>query len=78
MRLLLFIAIMLLFGSLSRPPIVPCSKNIVSRYYLNGNLVHVDKEEYYYEYNIYKQVECNMHDKLKFNFNCDSVTHSLK
>lgn len=78
MRLLLFIAIMLLFGSLSKPPVVPCSKLIVSRYYLKGKLVHVDKDDQYDTWGDVSYMNCEMHGALKMFVKYDSVSRKLK
>lgn len=77
-NVLAFLGIMLLFGSLKKPDVVPCSKKVIERFYLKGKLVHVDKTEWgYMVFPDPKTMSCIMHGKPT-SFAMDSVYLSLK
>lgn len=77
-QLLLFILIITICGSLSKPPIVvqPCGSKIMVKDYLNGKLVHIDmREKMYTIYGNPIPMNCNYHEGIKFR--TDSVTYEV-
>lgn len=69
---LLFVAIMLLFGSLTKPPIQPCSKTIYLSYYKDGKLVYrTTRDSFSYLSGLSKLFHDTRSNKI---FYCDSMT----
>lgn len=70
---LIFITIIMICGSLVKPPSCICGTQIKGSYFLKGKLVHVDIEDHYHETHSWPQaVDCGLHKK-RISFSSDSA-----
>ncbi|HYD90912.1 MAG TPA: hypothetical protein VEA37_05410 [Flavobacterium sp.] len=77
---LLFVVIITLCGSLTKPPIVPvkCGTKVKNSYYLKGKLVHTDISDKYGTYGTgYDRIACGLHGKTAIKFTSDSIVYEV-
>lgn len=77
-NLSLFLLIMIICGSLTKAPVVPCGTEIRADYYLKGKLMHTDKIPSFSRIREPSElIECQLHWKYNLKFMYDSIRFSV-
>lgn len=76
-QVLLFIIILTVCGSLTKPPTMLCGTQVKATYFLKGKITHYDVKAWQQEYGRMLKIDCSLHKRGLVTFSYDSAVYQI-